>query len=276
MPHAPHRIAPLALASPRRTLPGNGVRADDDPTEPGSRSRRPGKGGSAAIRSNAVALAVKRALRRERHRIAVDLHDEIGQAMAAAHYNLTLLEAWARGGPRDVRRILREVTRIVSRTLDETRRIATDLGPRALEGKGFEPALRDLMKSFTRRTGARTRLQIEGGALPLCQTAQSLLFRILQESLNNVATHARAKNVSIRLVASDDGIVLAVADDGVGLRAVGRRPAAAGIGLAGMRRRVRDVGGSLRLQSRPGRGTRLVVTLRRRDPVPGPSETFDA
>ena len=270
MTPALNRMTALALASPRRTLPGNGVRADD-PTESGSRSRRPAKGGSAAIRSGSVAIAVKRALRRERHRIAADLHDEIGQAMAAAHYNLTLLEAWARGGPRDVRRILREVTRIVSRTLRETHRIASDLRPRALDGTGFEPALRLLMHSFTRRTGARARLQIEGGALPLCQDAQALLFRVLQESLNNVAAHARAKNVAIRLVVSNEGSVLTVADDGIGLRAVGRS-GAPGLGLAGMRRRVREVGGSLRLQSKPGRGTRLVVTLRRREPLPGPRE----
>ena len=220
-----------------------------------------------------MALAVRRALRSERHRIAADLHDEIGQAMAAAHYNLSLLEAWARGGPRDVRRILREVTRIVSRTLAETRRIANDLQPRAVEGKGFEPAMRDLLKAFTRRTGAKGRLQIEMGALPLCQDAQSLLFRILQESLNNVASHARAKNVAVRLVCSDDGTVLTVADDGIGLVFAGRHAPPHGLGLAGMRRRVRDVGGSLRLHSAPGRGTRLVVTLRRRQPLPGPGES---
>ena len=224
------------------------------------------------IRQRSIAVAIKRALRRERHRIAADLHDELGQAMAAAHYNLSLLEAWAIGGPRDVRRILREVTRIVSRTLGETRRIAADLQPRAIDGKGFEPALRGLLKSFSRRTGARARLQIEGGALPLCLSAQSLLFRILQESLNNVAAHARARNVAIRLVCSDGGTVLSVHDDGIGLRAVGRRAPTSGLGLAGMRRRVRDVGGSLRLHSTPGRGTRLVVTLHRREPVPGPRE----
>jgi signal transduction histidine kinase len=225
------------------------------------------------IRQRSVGLAVRRALRRERHRIAADLHDEIGQAMAAAHYNLSLLEAWARGGPRDVRRILREVTRIVSRTLAETRRIAADLQPRALEGKGFEPALRGLLKTFTRRSGAQARLLIEEGALPLCQDAQALLFRILQESLNNVAAHARARSVNVRVVCSDAGVVLSVADDGVGLAMAGRGVRAPGLGLAGMRRRVRDVGGSLRLHSAPGRGTRLVVTLRRREPLPGPGET---
>jgi signal transduction histidine kinase len=270
-------MTPFALASPRRTLFGNGVRADDNPTEPGSHSRRPRKGGAAAIRQRSVALAVgvavRRALRRERHRIAADLHDEIGQAMAAAHYNLSLLEAWARGGPRDVRRILREVTRIVSRTLAETRRIAADLQPRALEGKGFEPALRGLLKTFTRRSGAQTRLLIEEGALPLCQDAQALLFRILQESLNNVAAHARAKSVKVHIVCSDAGVVLSVADDGVGLAMAGRTRRAPGMGVAGMRRRVRDVGGSLRFHSVPGRGTRLVVTLRRREPLPGPGET---
>lgn len=222
------------------------------------------------LRQRSVALAVRRALRRERSRIAADLHDEIGQAMAAANYNLSLLEAWARGGPTEVRRILREVTRIVSRTLAETRRIAADLRPSTVERKGFEPALRDLMKSFTRRTGAQARLQIEMGALPLCQDAQALLFRCLQEGLNNVAAHAGAKNVKIHLVCSDDGTALSVSDDGVGLRPSVRRAPSPGLGLAGMRRRLRDVGGSMRLQSIAGRGTRLVVTLRRRDPVPGP------
>jgi two-component system sensor histidine kinase UhpB len=226
------------------------------------------------MRVPSVAAAVARALRRERRRIAADLHDEIGQAMAAARYNLELLEAWARGGPREVRRILHATSRIVSRTLAETRRIAADLQPFTIDAKGFEPAMRDLLRTFSRRTGAATRLVVEGGALPLCQDAQSLLFRILQESLTNVATHARARSVLVRLVCSENGLVMSIADDGIGLVRLGGRPVArtrpAGLGLSGMRRRVRDVGGTVRLSSTPGRGTRLVVTLRTRRPLPGP------
>jgi len=250
------------------------VRADDDSTEPGSSARRSRRGGAGGARvpSAAVAVAVGRALRRERRRIAADLHDEIGQAMAAARYNLELLEAWARGGPREVRRILHDTSRIVSRTLAETRRIAADLQPFALDAKGFEPAMRDLLRLFSRRTGAATRFVIEGGALPLCQDAQALLFRILQESLTNVATHARAKSVDVRLVCSEDSMVMSIADDGIGLVRSGGRAVARsrwGLGLSGMRRRVRDVGGTLRLTSNSGRGTRLVVTLRPRQPLPG-------
>jgi two-component system sensor histidine kinase UhpB len=216
---------------------------------------------------------VGRALRRERRRIAADLHDEIGQAMAAVRYNLELLEAWARGGPREVRRILHDTSRIVSRTLAETRRIAADLQPFAIDAKGFEPAMRDLLRTYSRRTGAATRFVIEGGALPLCRDAQALLFRILQESLTNVATHARARSVLVRLVCSEEGMVMSIADDGIGLvrsggRAVTKDPRG-GRGLSGMRRRVRDLGGTLRLASQPGRGTRLVVTLRPRQPLPG-------
>jgi signal transduction histidine kinase len=221
-----------------------------------------------------VAVAVSRALRRERRRIAADLHDEIGQAMAAAHYNLALLEAWGRGGPREVRRILHDTSRIVSRTLAETRRIANDLQPCALDGKGFEPAIRGVLRSFSRRTGVQARMLIEGGALPLCQEAQGLLFRILQESLNNVAAHARARNVQVRLLCSEAALSMSITDDGVGLvRGEGGGRRSAGLGLAGMRRRVRDVGGTLRLTSSRGRGTRLVVTLRPRAPLPGTPAT---
>lgn len=216
---------------------------------------------------------MSRALRRERRRIAADLHDEIGQAMAAARYNLTLLEAWARGGPREVRRILHDTSRIVSRTLAETRRIANDLQPCTLDGKGFEPAIRGLLRAFSRRTGVQARILIEGGALPLCQEAQGLLFRILQESLNNIAAHARARNVQVRLLCSEAVLSMSVTDDGVGLvRGEGTR-GSAGLGLAGMRRRVRDVGGTLRLTSSSGRGTRLLVTLRPREPLPGTPAT---
>jgi two-component system sensor histidine kinase UhpB len=267
---APPRMTPLALASPRRTLPWSLVRADDESTE-GSRARRSRRGGAGRIRVPSVSVAVARALRRERRRIAADLHDEIGQAMAAARYNLELLEAWARGGPREVRRILHDTTRIVSRTLAETRRIAADLQPFAIDASGLEPAMRDLLRVFSRRTGATTRFVIEGGALPLCQDAQALLFRILQESLTNVATHARARSVAVRLVCSEHGMVMSIADDGIGLVRSGGRAVArdrGGLGLSGMRRRVRDVGGALLLTS-TGRGTRLVVTLRPRQPLPG-------
>lgn len=246
------------------------MRADDDSTEPASSRRRP-RGGAGGTRVPTAAVAVSRALRRERRRIAADLHDEIGQAMAAAHYNLELLESWARGGPREVRRILHDTSRIVSRTLAETRRIASDLGPYAIDAKGFEPAMRDLLRAFSRRTGATARFLIEGGALPLCRDAQALLFRVLQESLHNVASHARASSVRVRLVCSDEGVVMSIADDGIGLvRGAGRdadRPG--GLGLAGIRRRVRDVGGTLRLATTRGGGTRLIVTLRPRQPLPG-------
>jgi signal transduction histidine kinase len=267
----PRTMPQLALATPRRTLPGTRVRADDDSTEPGSTSRRPRGGGAGGSRVSSVAVAVARAVRRERRRIAADLHDEIGQSMTAARYNLSLLEGWARGGPDEVGRILRDTGRIIAHTLDQTRRIANDLQPFARDGRGFEPAMRALVRAFARRTGARARLVVEGGALPLCQDAQGLLYRVLQESLTNVAAHARAKSVQVRLLCSDAALEMSVADDGVGLRSVGRagRRVRPGLGLAGMRRRVRDVGGTLRLTSVPGRGTRLVVSLRRRQPIPG-------
>jgi signal transduction histidine kinase len=137
------------------------------------------------------------------------------------------------------------------------------LRPPILDDLGLEPALRWLARSVAE--AARLEVELEASELPpLDGDLQTLLFRVAQEALNNVAKHAQANKVLVRLVQRGPHILLDVADDGRGFEP---SPASGGSGIGGMRERVRLYGGRLELHSATGDGTRLRVAV----PIAGPA-----
>ena len=207
----------------------------------------------------AVSESLERRIEEDRRRIARELHDELGQSMTAAKINLGLLRSLTRGGAPEVRRAIRETESVVLRTIAETRRIAMDLRPSILDDLGLVPALRWYSDTFSRRTGVGVDLKANGNGGPIDKDLNTLLFRFFQEALTNVARHARARRVRIALNGVNGTLRAIVSDDGIGLRQVGTSHQ--GLGLIGMRERIERAGGALRIQSRPGRGTRLVAEL---------------
>ncbi len=207
----------------------------------------------------AVSESLERRLEEDRRRIARELHDELGQSMTATRINLGLLSNLTRGSAPEVRRTIRETESVVLRTIAETRRIAMDLRPSILDDLGLVPALRWYSDKFSRRTGVGVDLQANGNGGPIDKDLNTLLFRFFQEALTNVARHARAKRVRIGLNGVNGTLRAIVSDDGIGLRHAGTSHQ--GLGLIGMRERIERAGGALRIQSRPGRGTRLVAEI---------------
>lgn len=207
----------------------------------------------------AVSESLERRIEEDRRRIARELHDELAQSMTAARINLALLRTLTRGGAADVRRAIRETEAVVLRTIAETRRIAMDLRPSILDELGLVAALRWYADTFSRRTGVGVEIRANGNGGPADKDAKTLLFRFFQEALTNVARHARAGRVRIGLSGTNGTIRAVVADDGIGFRPGGTHHQ--GLGLIGMRERLERAGGSLRLRSRPGRGTRLLAEL---------------
>ncbi len=194
----------------------------------------------------------------ERRRLARELHDETGQALTSILLGLRGLEDVHDEAA--LRAAVGEVRELVRSTLQDVRRLAVELRPKALDDFGLVAALERLTDNFAEQTGMAIEfvpnLQGDGRFPPEVETA---LYRLVQESLTNIVKHARAKSVSIVLTQKAESISVVVEDDGVGFEP--GRETGDGIGLLGMRERVGLFGGRVVLESRPGAGTTVVAEV---------------
>jgi signal transduction histidine kinase len=188
----------------------------------------------------------------ERRRLARELHDGIGQNLTALKHRLLQL---GDGLPPERRMQLDNAIELCGEALEDTRTLSRLLRPPILDDLGLEPALRALARGVTEAGGPQIAIEIE--SLPvLDDDLQTLVFRVAQEALNNIAKHAAAHSVLLRLVARSGQLQLDVMDDGQGCDPE-RAVRAGGSGLGGMRERLRLYDGRLELHSAPGTGTRL-------------------
>ena len=203
-----------------------------------------------------TASAVLRAQESERARLARDLHDEANQSLTGV---LLRLEATAQHAPAELHDELRETQRVATQAMEELLRLARELRPAALDDLGLHCALRTLVDEFGRRAGVRAALALGPQALDgLTEDQQLVVYRVVQESLSNVAQHAGASAVRVSVARDGRATVLGIADDGAGFD-----PAAAsgGLGLVGMRERAVLAGGRLSVRAAPGRGTLVELRL---------------
>ncbi|MFP8887539.1 MULTISPECIES: HAMP domain-containing sensor histidine kinase [Streptomyces] len=190
----------------------------------------------------------------ERRRIAQELHDEVGQSMTAVL--LELKRAADRTPDEELRAELRHAQETTRGSLDEVRRLARRLRPGVLEDLGLVSALTALATDYSTHTGLRVRRRFEGGLPPLDGERELVLYRVAQESLTNVARHAGAGSVELRLRRTADGVVLSVRDDGRGIGS-----AREGAGIRGMRERALLVGADLDIGPAPEGGTRVRLAV---------------
>ena len=200
--------------------------------------------------------AVLRAQEAERARLARDLHDEANQSLTGVLLRLSAIEHDA---PESLRGELRETAEAASLAMDELLRLARELRPATLDDHGLEAALRSQVDAFARQTEVDATLQIEPDVGELGADEQIVVYRVVQEALNNVAQHAEAESVSVELRRADGRKMLRVADNGRGFNDAMNDPG--GLGITGMRERARLAGGRLRVRSRPGAGTVVELTL---------------
>jgi PAS domain S-box-containing protein len=199
----------------------------------------------------------------ERKRIARELHDDLQQTLAAIKIDLAAVEQGLRRDAADVQPLLAEIDELAAAALESTRRIVNDLRPQMLEDLGLVPALEALVGQFSRRTGMTCHLEAQtlaGDSTWESPALATCLFRVAQEALGNVAKHAQASVVNLRLTAVGERIALRISDDGKGMRAGDRRKPLS-FGLLGMQERVRAFGGTLQIDSRPGVGTTVEVIV---------------
>ena len=207
-----------------------------------------------------VAAAQGRAVLEERQRLARDLHDSVTQAL----YGVTLYaEAGARiaatGDAATVVSHLRELQEMAQAALQEMRLLIFELRPPVLEEAGLRAALQTRLEAVEGRSKLNTRLIAEEtGSLPAA--VEQALYRIAQESLNNVLKHARAQSVTVGLRREGQTVILEITDDGIGFEPSAARDQG-GLGLLGIAERVAQIGGRLSLRSTPGAGTRVRVEV---------------
>jgi signal transduction histidine kinase len=213
----------------------------------------------------------------ERRRIARELHDSVGQYLAALKINIGQLQRGETGVTLHLQPRVIESLDLADRAIGEIRTISHLLHPPLLDELGFHSAARWYAEGFAQRSGIKVELQLTEITKRLPRQIELALFRVLQESLTNVHRHAKATRVQIEVVCTDDEVILTLNDNGEGIpaRVMDRFRAgeAGGIGLAGMRERLAELGGTLDVESGP-QGTRIAATLPTRecDPTDPPAE----
>jgi signal transduction histidine kinase len=193
----------------------------------------------------------------ERRRLARELHDETGQALTSILLGLKAVEESKDAEAlEEASRNLRE---LVVATLQDVRRLAVELRPKALDDFGLVPALERLVQTFTEGTGIEVQLESRLGEERLPGEIETTLYRLIQEALTNVVKHAHARTVSILLVRRGGKVTGIVEDDGRGFDPAEAR--ADGLGLVGMRERAGLVGGRLTVEASAGAGTTIAVEV---------------
>lgn len=196
----------------------------------------------------------------ERSRIARELHDGLGQQIAALSISMASLKRQIPEQDGEARERIVRLQQRIAGIADGVRRISHELHPAVLELAGIEPALRSYCNQFSSDKGVAVSLSAEGTFDDLPAEVALCLYRVAQEALQNVAKHSGAKQAEARLRQTEDAVVLTVADRGRGFDAAAPAPHA-GLGLVSMKERARLVHGQLKIASAPGEGATLEVSI---------------
>jgi signal transduction histidine kinase len=198
----------------------------------------------------------------ERRRLARELHDDTCQSLAALSVSAEAAVADLSPGPARDRLIA--VKALVDTSLADLHRVIYDLRPSVLDDLGLVPAIRWLVAHRFASSPVTVRLEVDGFAGRLPPEVETALFRVVQEALTNIDRHAHAEQVLVQLSAGEDRLLIEIEDDGVGFEPGSVvEPAAGGrgLGLLGLRERVELLGGTCEVESAPGHGTRVLVSV---------------
>lgn len=195
----------------------------------------------------------------ERKRIAREIHDELGQNLLALRIDIAMLHARTHSTHPRLNRKVHAVLDQIDATMKAMRAIINNLRPTVLD-LGLNAAIEWQIKEFQRRTGIQCELVISERDLVLDDNRATALFRILQESLNNVFRHARATRTRIEVSQADGRVLMRVADNGIGIFPGCRRKANS-FGLIGIKERASTLGGDVLIETEKDKGTTLVVTI---------------
>ncbi len=200
----------------------------------------------------------------ERQRIARDLHDETGQALTAIGLGLRGLEGRLGSRNKDAVSTLHKLETLTADSLKELQRLMADLRPSHLDDLGLSAAIRWYSTRVQEHLPLRIRVDIHGEERDLDDAMKITVFRIIQESLNNIIKHSQATHVNIHLYFDESNVCINVFDNGIGFdrgEAQEKRAGRSSLGLAGMEERAALLGGTVTVQSRPGYGTQVEAMI---------------
>lgn len=206
----------------------------------------------------------------ERRRISRELHDEVVQTLVGINVELSALTKGTSAGLHNLKAKIARTQRLVEHSVNAVHRFARDLRPAVLDDLGLIPALHAYSQGLASRKKLKIRMTAFGGVESLGAAARTVLFRVAQEALSNVARHARATTVAISIARTNGLIRLEITDNGRSfpVHQVMLARSRKRLGLLGMQERVEMVGGQLTIESAPGRGTTVRADLPFK-PVPG-------
>ena len=212
-----------------------------------------------------LAASLQTAREEERTALARELHDELGQTLTALKLEILRMADMVKGVPLRPGAVdrLQSLVGLVEVAVAMVKRIATTLRPPALDHLGLTEAIRFEAAAFRVRSGLRCHVAANKEIVTLTEAQQTALFRIFQEALTNVARHAEASAVRVRLVDAPATFELRVQDNGRGITKA-QASDTESIGLLGMRERAAQVGAVIKISAAPGKGTVVAVRLRRR------------
>jgi signal transduction histidine kinase len=201
---------------------------------------------------------------KERKRISFELHDELGQSMAALKLQVgSISRRLGNVGPEELKLVCDEMQDNINQIIENVRRLARDLSPVVLDDLGLQAAIEYLVNNFSKIYNVELRYQQTDINLMFDEESQRIIYRILQEALTNIGKHALAKNVSLIIKKEGNAVQFTVKDDGRGFnvqKTLNKKGTERGIGLEAMSERVRILGGMINIVSRPGIDTTVTFT----------------
>jgi signal transduction histidine kinase len=199
---------------------------------------------------------------RERRRLATDLHDHIGQTLALAQIKLGEFKEVAAAA--DMTESLIEVRQLVDQAVKSSRTLTFELSPPILYDLGFEAAVEWFGDYLQEHHSLQVAVKLDTHYKPMGNETVVLLFQMVRELMLNAAKHARARRIEVEIRREGDNLLIDVVDDGVGFdreRLASTREQPRSFGLFSVRERIECIGGSLGIDSRPGRGTRISLIV---------------
>jgi len=199
----------------------------------------------------------------ERKKISRQLHDEIAQILTGINVHLSMLTEATLINPQDLRQRIDKTRRLVTKSIDVVHRFARNLRPTLLDDLGLIPALRSFVKELAEQKPLRIQFTAFAGVETLDISRRTVLYRVAQEALTNVARHAHAHSATVCIRKTSGAVRLEIHDDGKSFPAERLLAAKHGgrLGLLGMRERVEMVGGCFAIESAPGKGTTVKVEI---------------
>ena len=193
----------------------------------------------------------------ERRSISRELHDEVGQALGLLLMEVGRLSNQLASSDEKSREMLEHIKTVAERVVQTARNMALLLRPSMLDDLGLVPAVEWYARELSRQAGIEVKVHAENVSEKLPDEVKVCVYRVIQEALNNAQRHAHAKNVLVELTRSSDATRVKITDDGSGFDAKRTR----GMGVLGMEERVKRLGGTINIDSRPGAGTTITVEL---------------